>query len=229
MNSDIRVSIAFRGHRKRRKLRRLVGAEGEIALLDLWIGVAIARPDGNLLDWKAEDIADEAYYEGDPQKFLDALVASGFVDMDEAGGYSMHDWIENQPWAVGAPERSLKGKKNSFLRWCLKEINKKEHGNFKEWFKGWDCFSVEDNTASIIQAYSLRNASSNATSNAPLLSVSTSPPTTTKTGHPSEKNNKQTKHLHHTTCAYERDGEKWEFDEAEGKTVNMETGESIPF
>ena len=52
---------------------------------------------------------------------------------------------------------------------------------------------------------------------------------TTKAGHPSKKNNKQTKYLAHTTRTHERDGEKWEFDGAEGKTVNLNTGESIPF
>ncbi|HFQ92036.1 MAG TPA: hypothetical protein ENK29_04070 [Chromatiales bacterium] len=95
MNTDIRVAISFRGHRKRKRLAIMLGPEGVLALLDLWIGVAASRPDGTLSGWDEIDIALEAGWDGDPQEFVDALLKVGFLDRDEDGVYSLHDWLDH--------------------------------------------------------------------------------------------------------------------------------------
>ena len=116
MNTDIRVDVSFRGHRKRRKLRRILGLGSTDYLLDLWIGVAMTKPDGDLAGWTNEDLADEAGWEGDANVFAQALKEAGFLDGEE-GGYSLHDWGDHQPWVVDAPKRSEKGKKAAEARW----------------------------------------------------------------------------------------------------------------
>lgn len=117
MNSDIRILVSFKGHRKRHHLERLLGSIGATRyLVDLWLTAAQQRPDGNLKGWDAKDIAIAAGYSGKPQKFVDSLLKSGFLDKDEEG-YRLHDWGEHQPWCCGAPRRSEQAQKAAQERW----------------------------------------------------------------------------------------------------------------
>lgn len=126
MNSDIRISLSFKDHRKRKKLQRRLGAAAVLALLDLWLSAAESRPDGILTDMDAEDVAIDAGWEGDPQEFTTALLDIGFLD-DENGVYCLHDWIEHNPWASGADARS---NKNRFK--ILKRYAPEIHAQLKE-------------------------------------------------------------------------------------------------
>lgn len=47
--------------------------------------------DGDLSAYSAEDIADAAEWQGDAERFANALVEAGFVDRTEAG-WKLHDW-----------------------------------------------------------------------------------------------------------------------------------------
>jgi len=117
MNSDIRILVSFKGHRKRHHLEKLLGSIGATRyLLDLWLTAAQQRPDGHLKDWNAKDIAIAAGYSGKPQKFVDSLLESGFLDRD-GEGYRLHDWSEHQPWCCGAPRRSEDARKAAEVRW----------------------------------------------------------------------------------------------------------------
>lgn len=51
MNTDIRLAVPFRGHRKRKRLRLLLGPGSTDYLLDLWIATAMNHPDGILTAW----------------------------------------------------------------------------------------------------------------------------------------------------------------------------------
>jgi|LGOV01.1.fsa_nt_gb uncharacterized phage protein (TIGR02220 family) len=135
MNTDIRVLLSFRGSRKRRKLSKRLGAGSTDYLLDLWIGTATSRPDGILIGWDEEDIALEANYPGDPQELVKALLETGWLDIDEYGVYSVHDWVEHNPYAAGADERSDAGSKGAVYRWVRKQLSCGEYTLFKEWFK----------------------------------------------------------------------------------------------
>ena len=72
MNSDIRLAVSFRGHRKRKRLRLLLGPGSTDCLIDLWIATAMTHPSGVLHGMDEIDIALEAGWEGDPQQFVAA-------------------------------------------------------------------------------------------------------------------------------------------------------------
>lgn len=60
MNSDIRLAVSFRGHRKRKRLRLLLGPGSTDYLIDLWIATAMNHPNGILQGMDETDIALEA-------------------------------------------------------------------------------------------------------------------------------------------------------------------------
>lgn len=116
MNTDIRVAVSFLRHRKRLKLRVLLGPGSTDYLLNLWINTAMNHPSGDLAGMSNLDVALEAGWEDDPDKFINALKESVFLDGEE-GAYKLHDWAEHQPWVVGAKARSDHGKKAVTARW----------------------------------------------------------------------------------------------------------------
>ena len=111
MNTDIRISISFKGHRKRLKLQQLLGKGSTDYLLDLWINTAMNHPKGILTDMDEYDIAIEAGYTGDAHKFVDALLTCGLLEQHNDGTYYIHDWDEHQRYVMFAPERSEKAKR----------------------------------------------------------------------------------------------------------------------
>jgi hypothetical protein len=109
MNTDIRLSVSFKGHRKRAKLRRILGDRATDYLIDLWITVSMDRPDGDLKGFDETDIAIMAGWQEDPKAFVAALINVGFLDIDN-GDYRLHDWVDHNPWASSATERSDKSR-----------------------------------------------------------------------------------------------------------------------
>ncbi len=116
MNNDIRISISFRGHRKRIKLEKTLGPKATSCLIDLWLTVAEQRPDGHLKGWDEGDIALAAGYKRDPSKFVKGLIDCGFLEKDD-NGYQVHEWEKHQPWACGAEHRSEMARKAATARW----------------------------------------------------------------------------------------------------------------
>lgn len=123
MNTDIRIAVSFKGHRKRKRLRMLLGPGSTDFLLDLWISTAMNHPNGILEGMDATDIALEAGWEEDPEKFVSALQTCGFLDQDEAGVYALHDWEDHQGYAIHAEMRSEKARKAARARWGPKAQN----------------------------------------------------------------------------------------------------------
>ena len=118
MNTDIRIAVSFKGHRKRKKLELLLGPKAVLALIDLWISSAMNHPDGKLVAMDELDIALEAGWEGDAEEFVGALVGVKFLDKTEDGTYELHDWPEHQHWVIGAKERSVRARKAAEARWA---------------------------------------------------------------------------------------------------------------
>jgi hypothetical protein len=115
LNSDIRLYVSFKGHRKRLKLRRVLGESATDYLIDLWLTVAQDRPDGVLTGWDESDIALAAGWEGEPQELVKALIDCRLLDEGEC--YSLHDWAEHQPWACNAQQRSDRARRSAMARW----------------------------------------------------------------------------------------------------------------
>lgn len=116
MNTDIRLYITFKGHRKRRRLRQLLGDNSTDYIIDLWLTVAQDRPEGVLTGWDDADVALAAGWEGDASVFVKALISAGFLEHD-GSAYYLHGWGEHQPWAVNAKYRSEIASKNAHVRW----------------------------------------------------------------------------------------------------------------
>ncbi|MDR3358717.1 MAG: hypothetical protein LBN96_07720 [Desulfovibrio sp.] len=118
MNSDIRLAVSFRGHRKRKRLRLLLGPGSTDYLIDLWIATAMTHPSGILQGMDETDIALEAGWDGnEPDKLVSALVECGFLEKDENGVYSLHDWSDHQGYAIHAERRKAHARNAAAARW----------------------------------------------------------------------------------------------------------------
>lgn len=153
MNRDIRLATSFRGHRKRKKLKRFLGFGAEVYLIDLWLTVAMDCPEGILIGWKDDDIADACNWEGEPQDLVSALLESHWLEKNADGEYSLHDWCEHQGWACNARSRSEAASKNILLRWTLKEIKKKDADDFKRWYKTEYAYQKGHTSADVLSFY----------------------------------------------------------------------------
>lgn len=117
MNTDIRVSTSFKGHRKRKRLKRLLGPESDSFLIDLWLTVSQDCPDGHMVGWDEIDVADACGFNDDPKKLVDALLECNWIEKDMHGEYAVHDWCIHQAWACKAGERSDIARKAAEARW----------------------------------------------------------------------------------------------------------------
>ena len=96
--------MAFRGvltHRKTRRLAKLLSIPPCYALgvlESLWHLAAEQHHNGDLSSLSASDIAEELFYEDDPDKLLYALIESGWLDAN----LYIHDWHEHAPSYVHA-------------------------------------------------------------------------------------------------------------------------------
>lgn len=126
MNQDIRLSIAFNNHRKRKRLVRLLGFGAEVYLIDLWLKVAVDNPSGHLAGWDEEDIADACGWMGDPMELVGALIDSLWLEKDTDGEYFIHDWCEHQPWACAADDRADKARFSK-----LAQVNRAKYEELK--------------------------------------------------------------------------------------------------
>lgn len=86
-------------HPKTKKFARLLGVSRHEAigiLNDLWEWAGDYATDGAIGIHEDCDIADGVEYSGDPEKLIQCLINSGWVDLVENGSrFVIHDWIEN--------------------------------------------------------------------------------------------------------------------------------------
>ncbi len=122
---DFRIKTSWRSHRKRRRLRRLLGAEGVLAIEDLWSYCAAERESGDLEGMSNADIADEVAWEGEPDELVDALVVCELLD-GERGAYLIHDWVDHNPYVATGDARSLKAEYKAHVRWHVKRGQPKD-------------------------------------------------------------------------------------------------------
>jgi len=131
MNTDIRIELSFKGHRKRKKLKLLLGPGSTDFLIDLWLNTAVNHPKGILTGMNEIDIALEAGWEEDPGKFVDALLECRLLDRLDDGTYQLHDWEDHQPWVVHAEERSKQAAEAARIMWDKKRGKSKPKAGSK--------------------------------------------------------------------------------------------------
>lgn len=117
MDVDFRVYSSWRTHRKRKRLRRELGAEAVLAIEDLWSYAAAERTDGVLRGMSAQDIADEVDYDQDADILVSTLVGMSLLDVDDNGVFSLHNWETRQPWAFGEDARKRSARAAAEMRW----------------------------------------------------------------------------------------------------------------
>lgn len=117
MNTDFRVSVDFFAHHKARKLRRRLGADAVLSLLQLWAYAAKMRADGSLAGMDAEDVELAAGWDGEAGAFTAALIDVGFIDAHDEG-MDLHDWAENNPWVADEKSRKERAQRGAAARWA---------------------------------------------------------------------------------------------------------------
>ena len=111
MNTDFRIAVGMTTHPKTIKLMRRCGDRAFFCLVNLWSWAALHKPDGNFAGMDGEDVEIISGWEGEEGVFAEQLCAVGFMDCDN-GNFSLHDWLEHNPWAAGSDERSDAGRMN---------------------------------------------------------------------------------------------------------------------
>ena len=114
--ADFRIKTSWRKSRKRKRLKRKLGAEGVLAVEDLWAYCAEERTNGDLCGLTHEDIADEADWDGDPGDFVDTLVDLRLLD-GMPGAYRIHDWDDHNPYVASSEERSNQASEARHIGW----------------------------------------------------------------------------------------------------------------
>lgn len=113
---DFRIKTSWRRSRKRRRLKKRLGADGVLAIEDIWSFAAEMRWDGALTGLSNEDLAEEAGWDGDANELMSVLVECGLIDGNE-GEYSIHDWPEHNPYVASHPDRSEQARAAVNVRW----------------------------------------------------------------------------------------------------------------
>ena len=83
-------------HPKTKKLARLLAVSVPTAighLHGIWYWALDFAQDGDLRRYDPEEIADAALWEGEPVRFIEALVAAGYLDQTD-NGLTIHDWYD---------------------------------------------------------------------------------------------------------------------------------------
>jgi hypothetical protein len=113
---DLRLKTSWRVSLKRRLLQRKLGAEGVLALVDLWTWCAIERPSGDLAGIGDDEIEIACDWTGAPGALVAALVELRLLDGAE-GARSVHDWAEHNGYCATAADRSASAKVAAAIRW----------------------------------------------------------------------------------------------------------------
>lgn len=120
MAYDYRVQSNWRSHPKFRKLLRMHGAEGALAVFTLWGYAAEYRQTGRLERMEREDICDAAEIGTERTAFIDDLVKIGFLDLGEDGVYALHNWETRQPNLTHHEARSEQKRAAARKGWAKK-------------------------------------------------------------------------------------------------------------
>ena len=117
MNSDFRIAVGFLRHPKVKRLKRALGDSAVLSHIQLLEFTALQRPEGVLTGMDAEAVADASDWDGNADAYVETLLKIGLLDADTDGVLMVHDWLDHNPWAAGATQRSEKAKNAANARW----------------------------------------------------------------------------------------------------------------
>lgn len=117
----IQVYSNLPAHRKTCKMRDALALKSNYEAVGLlvcfWSWAAVNAVGGNLSGYSTRDIADAAGYKKSPDKFMTALVNSGFVDKLENGDFVIHDWEEHAALLMDSNEQQKKNTRERVRRY----------------------------------------------------------------------------------------------------------------
>lgn len=116
MADDCRFSTAFPHHPKTVKLIRRLQEAAAWAWVCLLLWVADNRPDGNLTGLSGEDLEIAAGWNGESGALISTLVDVHYLD-GEPGAYTVHDWVEHNPYVAGRRQRIEAKRQAGKVRW----------------------------------------------------------------------------------------------------------------
>lgn len=114
---DVRIATGLRNHRKTKRLKRLLGADGCWSLVCLFLWAGEQRWTGDLVGLTDDDIEEEAGWDGARGALIAALIEVRFLVGDE-GYRAIHDWQEHNPYAASKGARIDKSKRAAKARWA---------------------------------------------------------------------------------------------------------------
>jgi hypothetical protein len=125
---DIRINLGLPDHPKVQKLEKKCGPGAFKCLVRLWTFCAVSKPTGKLIGMSLGDIEMAARWEGEPGAFAAELLDIGWLDAEDEGYLSIHDWQEHQPWVFNSKERSEMARKAVQARWSKPRSGSKPRG-----------------------------------------------------------------------------------------------------
>jgi|TARA_Y100000296_G_C5153464_1_gene247681 hypothetical protein len=90
--AGVNLSITTRTHPKIKKLEIQLGANGVLALYNLWCFCAEYKKDGILSGMSCGEIVLASDFRGPPEVFMETLLECRLLDRDEDLVYSVHNW-----------------------------------------------------------------------------------------------------------------------------------------
>ncbi len=114
MNTDFRVTNTVFQNTKIRRLMRHKSGVGVLNLFQLWAFTSAHRSKGVLYGLDEMDIMDASG--SNDETLVEKFVELRLLDYCD-GVYSVHDWEQWNPWAMGAEKRSEAARKAVQTRW----------------------------------------------------------------------------------------------------------------
>jgi uncharacterized phage protein (TIGR02220 family) len=126
---NIWLDFGFLHHHKIKKLKRLLGAEAVLCLIELWSYAAQYRESGELYDMDIYDIEDVSNWSGEGGVFVQQLIDIKLLDFKHKT-YIINNFLKNNPFIMKRKERSKAAQKAAQSRWDKeKEIQVQCKGN----------------------------------------------------------------------------------------------------
>lgn len=118
--ADFRIDVSFFAHTKTKRLKKALGLEGVVALLQLWAYAAANKHDATKV-YSVEDIELAVDWAGEPGSLVSVLAAVRYVD-EVPSGYAIHEWASHNGYAATAAKRSEAGRNAAAVRWNSKRL-----------------------------------------------------------------------------------------------------------